>query len=118
MLADVGAADVIVRTSDGYRMDRRAVCVDADRFVELRLDRPRVSTDPRATVDAVTEALGMWRGPAFGEVGDEPFLLAEAERLTSLRRDAVELRLAALLELGQAGTRARPRGGRRRFAAA
>ena len=45
----------------------------------------------------------MWRGPAFGELGGEPFLLAEAERLTSLRRDAVELRLAALLALGTGG---------------
>ena len=102
VLAAAGAPDVIVRTSDGYRMDRRAVCVDADRFVEL-VTGARSATDPEQSVAAATEALGMWRGPAFGDLGGEPFLLAEAERLTSLRRDAVELRLAALLALGTGG---------------
>ena len=102
VLAAAGAPDVIVRTSDGYRMDRRAVCVDADGFVEL-VTGARSATDPAQSVAAATEALGMWRGPAFGELGGEPFLLAEAERLTSLRRDAIELRLAALLALGTGG---------------
>ena len=112
ILADAGAPDVIHRTNDGYRMDRRAVCVDADRFVEL-VSIARSSADPSATVDAVTEALAMWRGPAFGELGDEPFLLAEAERLTSLRRDATELRLAAPPRARDGWTRPGPRGGRR-----
>ena len=60
----------------------------------------------RSGVRPSTRSRRRWRcggARSFGELADEPFLLAEAERLTSLRRDAVELRLAALLRLGTDG---------------
>ena len=102
VLATAGASDVIVRTSDGYRMDRRAVCVDADRFVEL-VSIARSSTDPQASVAPRPRR---WRcggaRPSASSAASRS-CWPKAERLTSLRRDAVELRLAALLDLGTGG---------------
>lgn len=104
ILADHGAPGAICRTNDGYRMDRELVDVDADRFADLVAAAHRsAERDPQATVDTATEALGLWRGPVFGELAGEPFLLADAERLASLRGDAVELRLAAQVALGTEG---------------
>jgi hypothetical protein len=84
-------------------MDRRTVDVDADHFADLVAAAHRTEQDPRLVVDMLTEALGLWRGPVFGELRDEPFLLPEAERLTSLRLDAVEMRFSALVALGVEG---------------
>jgi DNA-binding SARP family transcriptional activator len=104
VLADHGAPDAIGHTSDGYRLDRRHVDVDADRFVDLvGAAHGTAEQDPRSVVDVLAEALSLWRGPAFGELRDAPFLLPEAERLTSLRLDAVEMRLSALVTLGVDG---------------
>ena len=84
-LAAAGAPDVIERVSDGYLLDRRAVDTDADTCTTLVLEAHGAARDdPRRAADAATRALGLWRGPAFGELRDEAFLLAEAERLASL----------------------------------
>ncbi|MET0273532.1 MAG: BTAD domain-containing putative transcriptional regulator, partial [Phenylobacterium sp.] len=102
--ADCGAPDAIRRTVEGYLLDRSAVEVDADTFRVLVGEAHRLSRDdPAAALIAADEALALWRGPAFGEIRDEEFIQGEAERLTGLWRDVVEVRLAALVELGIEG---------------
>ncbi|RFU36623.1 transcriptional regulator, partial [Actinomadura logoneensis] len=73
--------------------------VDAWRFEEL-LDRARAVTDPRAARARLAEALGLWRGPAFAEVADEPWAAAETARLNESRLVAAELHVAAGLRAG------------------
>ncbi|WP_207936137.1 BTAD domain-containing putative transcriptional regulator [Actinomadura sp. KC216] len=77
-----------------------AEAVDATRFTGL-LARAREASDPRSRAGLLTEALSLWRGPAFADFADEEFArpaiaLLEEERLT-----AVEERAETSLELGE-----------------
>jgi hypothetical protein len=52
--------------------------LDADRFVELcDLSRTAAPVDQRSLL---TDALALWRGPVFDDLGDEPWALATASR--------------------------------------
>jgi YVTN family beta-propeller protein len=89
----------IITDGRGYRLQADAAVVDARRFETLvATARGQRSIDPRAAVDALAEALSMWRGNAAADVGDEPIATAAIERLVELRHGAfdelVELRLA------------------------
>ena len=55
---------------------------------------------PGPAVQALREALGLWRGPVLADMADEPFTQAERQRLEELRLAALEDRLAAELALG------------------
>jgi DNA-binding SARP family transcriptional activator len=57
--------------------------------------------DPRAARERLSEALGLWRGPAFAEFAGEPFARAESDRLEERRAVALEDRIAAELALGE-----------------
>ena len=54
-------------------------------------------------VSLLRRALGLWRGPAYGEFAYEEFARGEAERLEELRLVALEERIAAELALGHHG---------------
>jgi DNA-binding SARP family transcriptional activator/energy-coupling factor transporter ATP-binding protein EcfA2 len=92
---------VLVTEAPGYRLQRDALALDAERF-EALVTRAGAAAerDPRATVALAEEALGLWRGPALGEFADEPFARATAQRWETLRLTAVELHAGALLGLG------------------
>lgn len=77
----------------GYALDVPADAVDAAEFEDrlARADR----AGPKGAAHLLEEALALWRGPAYAELGDAPFVMVEAMRLTGLRADATE-RLAAL----------------------
>lgn len=77
----------------GYALDVPADGVDAGEFEErlARADR----AGPKGAAHLLEEALALWRGPAYAELGDAPFVMVEAMRLEGLRADATE-RLAAL----------------------
>ncbi len=94
-------ARLLVSAPPGYALRLPPGAVDAWRFEEL-LDEARTLTDPREARARLDEALGLWRGPAFAEVSDEPWAVAETARLNELRLVARELRLAAGLRLGDA----------------
>src|SRR5262249_58625812 len=49
----------------------------------------------------VPEAVGLWRGPAVGDVPPSALVTAEAGRLEESRLDAVELRLEADIGCGR-----------------
>ena len=57
----------IETTANGYRLVVASGELDADRFVELcELARVAAPVDQRSLL---TEALGLWRGPIFDELG-------------------------------------------------
>ncbi|GAA2216062.1 hypothetical protein GCM10009850_115310 [Nonomuraea monospora] len=62
--------------------------VDADRFQVLAAQAG--SSDPATRVALLNEALGLWRGPAYGDFGDEEFVRAAVHRLNEQRLAVVE----------------------------
>ncbi|MFI1566912.1 BTAD domain-containing putative transcriptional regulator [Streptomyces sp. NPDC020490] len=91
---------VLVREEPGYalRVDRDAV--DAWRFEEL-VQQAATVEEPVGRVRVLSEALALWRGPAFAEYAGEPWVEAEAGRLTALRAVARERLLEARLDRGE-----------------
>jgi DNA-binding SARP family transcriptional activator len=79
---------------------------DAARFERLAAEGHALvgHGQPRPGHELLTEALGLWRGPALAEFSAEPFAGAETVRLEELRAVAVEDRIAADLALGQHAT--------------
>ncbi|WP_067848346.1 BTAD domain-containing putative transcriptional regulator [Nocardia lijiangensis] len=96
-------ARLLVSASPGYALRLPQQAVDAWRFEEL-LDQARTLADPRDARVRLDEALALWRGPAFAEVADEPWAVAETARLNELRLVARELHIAAGLRLGHPAT--------------
>ncbi|MEU8151473.1 BTAD domain-containing putative transcriptional regulator [Nonomuraea sp. NPDC048901] len=92
-------ARLLVSAAPGYALRLPRESVDAWRFEDL-LDQARTDTDPRAARARLAEALGLWQGPAFAEVADEPWAAAETARLNELRLVATELHVAAGLRIG------------------
>ncbi|GIH90330.1 BTAD domain-containing putative transcriptional regulator [Planobispora siamensis] len=86
----------------GYRLPAEPQDVDAHRFEHLAEAGRRELAAGRAREAAalLREALGLWRGPAFADVGDAPFARGQAARLEELRLGAVEDRIEAGLALG------------------
>ncbi|MGW6362134.1 BTAD domain-containing putative transcriptional regulator [Streptomyces sp. NPDC055092] len=93
--------DRVVRQAPGYRLrlDEAGDEVDADRFLSL-VDRAGSAAGPRERAELLTEALELWRGPAYADFADEEFVRAAARRLTEQRLAVLEERAEALLESG------------------
>ncbi len=92
--------DRIETTANGYRFVAHSGEIDADRFVELcELARSAAPIDRRLLL---TEALGLWRGPTFDDLGSETWALATASRLKEMRAVATEDLGEVLIELGRA----------------
>ena len=97
------ASRVLVSQPPGYRLVVGAGDLDAARFAALAEEGHRLleASRPAAAAGVLREGLGLWRGPALAEVADEPFAVAERNRLEELRVAALEDRLAADLDLGR-----------------
>lgn len=82
-------AERILRSPAGYRL-----CVDDDELDAARFRRAVAEADRTEDPDArgrlLTEALDLWRGPAFADFADAAFVRAEAARLEELRIEAAE----------------------------
>jgi WD40 repeat protein/DNA-binding SARP family transcriptional activator/energy-coupling factor transporter ATP-binding protein EcfA2 len=93
--------DQIARHGDGYRID-----VDTDSFdalcFERRVEQARkiLDAEPATALATLQGALGLWYGPAFGDLAGTPALAAVAAQLEELRLVAVELRIQADLATG------------------
>ncbi|MFI6733604.1 BTAD domain-containing putative transcriptional regulator [Nonomuraea sp. NPDC050451] len=92
-------ARLLVSAAPGYALRLPPESVDAWRFEDL-LDEARTPTEPQSARARLAEALGLWQGPAFAEVADEPWAAAETARLNELRLVARELHVAAGLRTG------------------
>ena len=91
--------DVLVTQAPGYRLAVPRDSVDANRF-EALLAAAR-GADPARRVELLQDALGLWRGPALADLGDEDFARFAAARLDELRVEAQEDRIEAELTLGR-----------------
>jgi serine/threonine protein kinase/DNA-binding SARP family transcriptional activator/WD40 repeat protein len=95
--------DFPLRTAPGgYVVQAAGVDVDAVRFKD-ETDRGTrlLRTDPSAASRLFAEALRLWDGPAYADLGDEPALVPEITRLTELRLRVVEHRIDADMRLGR-----------------
>jgi predicted ATPase/DNA-binding SARP family transcriptional activator len=75
----------------GYRLDADTDVHEFDRL----LARARGESDPGERAALLRRALGLWRGPALGEVAAAPFAAGYAVRLEEARLTAVEDRAEA-----------------------
>lgn len=91
-------ARLLVTEGSGYAL--RATSVDAWRFA--RAAKAARMAAPHEALAALDRAAEFWRGPAYADLPDQPWVRAERTRLTQLRCHAVELRGAARLDLGRA----------------
>ncbi|WP_308287250.1 AfsR/SARP family transcriptional regulator [Actinomadura parmotrematis] len=97
----LGAKRLVTR-SPGYLMVVDTAQVDVHCFTTL-VERGRAAVghgDLSEAASVFREAERLWRGPAFGGVG-ESFLLAEADRLNELRLSVQEERIAIELQTGR-----------------
>jgi predicted ATPase/DNA-binding SARP family transcriptional activator len=104
--ADGSAARaVLITRRPGYVLEIEPDRIDArraERLVAEGLTR-RAGGDSMATRRLLGEALALWRGSAFGELADAPFLRAERARLEGLRLAALEARVQVDLDAGRHG---------------
>jgi WD40 repeat protein/serine/threonine protein kinase len=92
----------IEHSPGGYILRAERSAIDAVRFEELVTQgRAILGADPAAAAQALDQALGLWRGPALGDLADQTSLLPEIARLEELRLAALEDRIGAELELGR-----------------
>ncbi|GAA2422440.1 BTAD domain-containing putative transcriptional regulator [Actinomadura vinacea] len=93
-----GGRDLVVFQPVGYAL--RTDEIDALRFAGL-LDRARATADLRTKAGLLSDALALWRGPAFGDFRDEEFARAAATRLDEQRLTALEEQAEVRLALGE-----------------
>lgn len=92
----------IEREGGGYILRASAGSIDAAQFT-ICLDEGRrlFDDDPETAARSLHRGLGLWTGPAYGDLGGEPALVPVANRLTNERAEALELRFRADLALGR-----------------
>lgn len=100
-LRRVVGRDRVVRQPAGYRLrlDGGGDEVDAVRFRAL-VTAARPVRDPHARAALLTEALELWRGPAYADFADGLFVRGPAQRLAEQRLSVLEEQAEARLEAG------------------
>ena len=98
--AEPGGRQLVVSVPSGYQLDTTTAVVDADQFAALA-ERARATDDLRDRVALLTEALALWRGPAFADLSGEPFGRPAVTRLEEERLVVLEERIEARLGLGE-----------------
>jgi DNA-binding SARP family transcriptional activator len=96
-------AQPIVTRAPGYLLELQEEELDLNRFERLLEEARRALSeqDPATATAQLRTALALWRGPALGDLAEEPFAHSEAPRLEELRLAAVEERIEAELVLGR-----------------
>jgi predicted ATPase/DNA-binding SARP family transcriptional activator len=98
--AEPGGRRLVASPPPGYRLRIDADAVDAGRFRALAA-RARETADPHVRAALLSDALALWRGPAFADVAAEPFARTAAARLNEERLAALEDHAEARLALGE-----------------
>ncbi|WP_053849136.1 AfsR/SARP family transcriptional regulator [Streptomyces sp. NRRL B-24085] len=91
---------LLVTEGPGYALRTEPAHVDAWRFEHTVAAAAGLS--PAQAAPRLTEALELWRGPAYADFAEEPWARAERSRLAGLRLAAVERHAEARLALGAA----------------
>lgn len=96
-----GGPDPLLTETGGYRIELGVHDLDAAGS-EALLDEAHTdgAADPRQAVALLDEALGLWRGPAFGEPVTAHAVRAAATRLEQQRAAGIADRVDAVLALG------------------
>ena len=96
--------DRLATTPAGYSLTVAGGELDVDQFEHLVNEGRRVLDDGDATgaERLLSEALGLWRGPALADFRFDDFAQPEARRLDALRVDAASDRIDAKLQRGRA----------------
>ncbi len=91
----------IDREGTGYVVHVDDDGLDSTRF-ETLVDGARgaLVDSPATALEFATEALSLWHGLAFGDLGGEPALTTEAMRLEELRLSTIEIRVEADIAVG------------------
>ena len=96
--------DAVLTRGGGYVLDIEPAQLDAARFTRLT-DEGRAALqrgEANTASDLLREALALWRGTPLGDLAYEPFAQSQIARLEELRLVALEHRVDADLELGEA----------------
>jgi predicted ATPase/DNA-binding SARP family transcriptional activator len=94
--------DVLITAAPGYLLRVGSGGADADRFERL-VAAAQNAPDPAGASALLSDALGLWRGPALADFAYESFAQAEIARLDELRLQAIEQRIDADLAFRDAG---------------
>ncbi|OLT12370.1 hypothetical protein BJF78_03890 [Pseudonocardia sp. CNS-139] len=95
-------AELLATRSRGYQLCVRPEQIDEKVFERLvEGAQASVERDPEAALASVTEALGLWRGPALASVHKGEVLAAHVTRLEELRARAESIRIQAKRSLGR-----------------
>lgn len=96
---------VLTTQGSAYRIQLSEKQIDSWRFAHLVEDarRFRKRNNPGRASEMLTEALALWRGPAFADLRYEEFAQPEIRRLEELRLHALEEQVEVDLELGRHG---------------
>jgi SARP family transcriptional regulator, regulator of embCAB operon len=103
-LADGSGTDGPLVTRDhGYQLKLDLEQLDAHRFERLVAQgrAELAARRPERAAETLERALALWRGPALGDLGYEPFAEQAAARLGELRIGALEELIDAKLALGR-----------------
>src|SRR3954452_14344451 len=95
--AEPGARAVVGTPPPGYHL--AAEDIDARQFAGLTA-RAKDTADPQARAALLAEALGLWRGEAYADFADNPFLGTAGAGLEEQRLVAVEDLAEARLAFG------------------
>ncbi|CAM4353826.1 BTAD domain-containing putative transcriptional regulator [Nocardia ninae] len=96
--AEPGGRHLVVSPPPGYRL--ACTELDALRFRTL-VATARETAEPKARAEALSEALGLWRGPAFADFRDAAFAQPAIAQLAEQRLVAVEELAETRLSLGE-----------------
>jgi DNA-binding SARP family transcriptional activator len=96
----LGAAGLLEARGGALRLRVEDDAVDVARFEQF-VDAAHRADSPTERLAAIDQALALWRGRALADLGDEPFVGQERERLEEQRLVAVEERFDTLLALGR-----------------
>jgi DNA-binding SARP family transcriptional activator len=93
----------LVSRPPGYALEAEADEIDLHRFERLVEEgrRSLADGDAETASQRLSQALGLWRGPALADVAESIALRVEAGRLEELRFAALEARFEADLALGR-----------------
>jgi DNA-binding SARP family transcriptional activator len=97
------APRLLLTRPPGYLVAVDPDSLDVTRFERLLAEGGRLldAGDPVAAEAAVDEALGLWRGEPFAELGDIDAVRADRARLAELRTAGMERRAEAVIAAGR-----------------
>jgi predicted ATPase/DNA-binding SARP family transcriptional activator len=98
--AEPGAEQLVASRAPGYVLGVGTDDVDSGRFAETTA-AAYAAEDPRLKAELLTQALALWKGDAFADLGDVEAVRSAAGQLEEQRLTALEALVETRLELGE-----------------